>query len=271
MVQDINNRITFIIPTYNRKDLVGLAIDSALSFISNDYEKYDIIVIDDCSTDNTYEYLIQKYQNEIRNFTLKIITMPANSGVVAARNEGVKKTNSEWLVFLDSDNQILKKNKKEFESILKKSTAKCVCFRCVNDAYELIGPKHLSDSLTLENMLNDPVVELFGVYRKKSYEENFFRQDIVDLRCFEVIAMCNLVLKSGPFEVSNKPIRKYSFEGSDRLSSRSGVLKNSLIMTRGNIILLKEFRNWMTLKTILKTILKIICYSIVSIYFKFFS
>jgi glycosyltransferase involved in cell wall biosynthesis len=88
-------RVSVIIPTYNREDYVVKAIDSALGQIYRDYE---IIVVDDGSTDNTEEKLLV-YDNRIKYIYQN------NSGVSAARNTGIKHAEGEWLAFIDSDDE----------------------------------------------------------------------------------------------------------------------------------------------------------------------
>lgn len=84
-----------IIPTYNRASFVTKAIDSVLRQSFNDYE---IIVVDDGSTDITKQAL-QQYGKRIT------VVHQANSGVSAARNRGIGNANGKWIAFLDSDDE----------------------------------------------------------------------------------------------------------------------------------------------------------------------
>jgi glycosyltransferase involved in cell wall biosynthesis len=84
-----------VIPTYDRATFVAKAIDSVLL---QTFEDYEVIVIDDGSTDNTSQVL-QRYSTRIR-----VIRQP-NSGVSAARNKGVKLAKGLWIAFLDSDDE----------------------------------------------------------------------------------------------------------------------------------------------------------------------
>jgi glycosyltransferase involved in cell wall biosynthesis len=89
--------ISVIIPTYNRAQLVTKAIDSVLA---QTYHDYEIIVVDDGSTDNTKEVL-QPYMDRIRYIYQE------NAGVSAARNAGIRVAKGEWIAFIDSDDQWL--------------------------------------------------------------------------------------------------------------------------------------------------------------------
>lgn len=85
--------ISVIIPTYNRAKYVTKVIDSVLS---QTYTDYEIIVVDDGSTDNTREVL-GSYMDKI---TYKY---QENAGVSAARNTGIRIASGQWIAFLDSD------------------------------------------------------------------------------------------------------------------------------------------------------------------------
>jgi len=86
-------RVTVVIPTYNRAGYICDAIDSVLS---QTYKDYEIIVVDDGSTDDT-KGILSKYNGKIRYFYQE------NKGVAAARNRGIKKAKGEYIAFLDSD------------------------------------------------------------------------------------------------------------------------------------------------------------------------
>ena len=90
-------KFSIIISTYNNKKLINKCIDSILS---QTYNNYEIIVIDDGSTDNTYSYLKDKYKNKIQLFKQK------NSGVSSARNYGLSKVTGDYVIFVDSDDWI---------------------------------------------------------------------------------------------------------------------------------------------------------------------
>ncbi len=85
--------VSVIIPTYNRAWAVGKAIDSVLV---QDYPNFELIVIDDGSTDATQEMLLF-YKDAI------VSIRQANRGVSAARNRGITEASGQLIAFLDSD------------------------------------------------------------------------------------------------------------------------------------------------------------------------
>lgn len=106
--------ISAIIPTFNRSSLIIRAINSVLC---QSYRKFEIIVIDDGSTDGTEEILLPLIDEEkIRYFKQQ------NSGVSTARNYGVERARGEWVAFLDSDDEWLPNKLQEQINFLKNNS-----------------------------------------------------------------------------------------------------------------------------------------------------
>jgi glycosyltransferase involved in cell wall biosynthesis len=90
---DIKPQVSVIIPTYNRAWVIKEAIDSVLA---QDYAEFELIVVDDGSTDQTSDVL-DTFGNVIKVFSQK------NKGVSAARNRGIAEASGNFIAFLDSD------------------------------------------------------------------------------------------------------------------------------------------------------------------------
>jgi cellulose synthase/poly-beta-1,6-N-acetylglucosamine synthase-like glycosyltransferase len=88
--------ISVIMPVYNRKDVVMNAIDSVLA---QTYDNFELIVIDDASTDGTTELL-----KEIDHEKVRVIFHEKNKYASGARNTGLKNSKGEYVAYLDSDN-----------------------------------------------------------------------------------------------------------------------------------------------------------------------
>ncbi len=85
--------ISVIIPTYNRGWILKEAVDSVLA---QDFADYELIVVDDGSTDNTRQ-ILDTYGQDI------IVLRQPNKGVSAARNRGIAQAGGRLVAFLDSD------------------------------------------------------------------------------------------------------------------------------------------------------------------------
>ena len=103
--------ISFIIPSYNSASTVKRAIESILNQNAN--IRYEIIVVDDGSSDNTEEVL-KCYDNDERVKYYK----KENSGVADTRNYGVLKAEGDYIIFVDSDDYISENLLKDIEPYL---------------------------------------------------------------------------------------------------------------------------------------------------------
>ena len=90
-----NSLVSIIMPSYNTAKYIGESIDSV---IEQTYENWELIIVDDCSTDNTDEVVAQ--YDDSRIIYLK---NEKNSGAAVSRNKALRAAKGEWIAFLDSD------------------------------------------------------------------------------------------------------------------------------------------------------------------------
>ena len=106
---------SIILPTYNRLPLLQRAVDSVLA---QEYGHWELIIIDDGSTDDTKSYIVALNNNKIRH------TYQENKGRSAARNLGIEQADGEYVCFLDSDDELLPSYLSFFHHTLNNSTHK---------------------------------------------------------------------------------------------------------------------------------------------------
>ncbi len=94
-----NPRVSVIIPTYNREKLILKALDS---IFRQTFQDFEVLIIDDASTDNTEQVIRDLDHPQLRYFRLD-----KNGGQCIARNYGATKANGEFIAFLDSDDEWL--------------------------------------------------------------------------------------------------------------------------------------------------------------------
>ena len=92
----INPKISVIVPVYNTAQYLPRCLDSILN---QDFEAYEVICVNDGSSDNSIE-ILREYEN--KSSKIKVINQ-ANSGVATTRNTALKHAKGEYLAFLDSD------------------------------------------------------------------------------------------------------------------------------------------------------------------------
>ena len=136
-----------IIPTYNQGNLLKKAISSVLSQTFQDYE---IIVVDDLSKDQTQK-IVQEFNND------KIIykKMNNNKNIGKSRNEGIRLSKGQWIAFLDSDDLWYQKRLKIVSDFLTN-----------NSTYDAL----CTDDLIVDKIRNRKKIWKYGPYTKNFYE-----------------------------------------------------------------------------------------------------
>jgi len=96
-----NRKISVIIPNYNNDSHIKKTV---LSVLNNTYKNLEVIVIDDCSTDQSMNILLQNFGN---NGRVKIYSTQINSGTYYCRNLGILMSSGYYIGFVDGDDYIL--------------------------------------------------------------------------------------------------------------------------------------------------------------------
>lgn len=200
--------VSVIIPTYNRADLVCEAIQSVLD---QTYQNFEIIVVDDGSTDNTRKAL-QPYMDRIQYIYQE------NSGHGAARNTAIRASRGQWIAFLDSDDVWLPDKLSRQMEILNRSRAK-VCF--TNIIWNCEEPRRSSrdELLCKENNSDEQVFdEPFDLLLFTSVHKNLpavvvERALLVRVGCFDErikrhvdVRLCFRLAFETPFAYVSEPL-----------------------------------------------------------------
>lgn len=98
------SEITVVIPTYNRFEMLQRALQSVLA---QTFKKFEIIVVNDASTDDTTERVQRSFKREIETGIIKYVSNEKNLGRSACRNTGIKLSKTELITFLDDDDEWL--------------------------------------------------------------------------------------------------------------------------------------------------------------------
>lgn len=120
-------KISVVIPTYNRARLIESSVKSVLS---QTYGNLEIIVVDDASTDNTLEIV-----KAISDSRVTYIRLEKNSGACAARNKGIEQASGEYIAFNDSDDQwIPAKLQRQYDSLKENNADIVLCkMKCYDE------------------------------------------------------------------------------------------------------------------------------------------
>lgn len=151
--------VSVVMPTYNRYDVICQAVDSVLS---QTYRKFELIIVDDGSSDNTEEMLKQRYSYEW-NKRLKYFKTD-RKGVSHARNFGIEKSEGDYVAYLDTDNTWRNNYLHTMLHLLQTSFSKC--------AYSAIAVDNQVDKMVFT--LFQPLFEWNSLYEKNFIDLNGF-------------------------------------------------------------------------------------------------
>ena len=91
----MNELVSIIMPSYNTGDCIA---DTIRSVQAQTYENWELIIVDDCSTDDTDQVVAGFDDSRIRYFKIEV-----NSGAAISRNRALREAKGRWIAFLDSD------------------------------------------------------------------------------------------------------------------------------------------------------------------------
>ncbi len=161
-------KVSVIIPTYNREKVLSRAVKSVLNQTFTDFE---ILVVDDGSTDNT-KNIIQELQRQDKR--IKYFRYTPNKGGNVARNLGIKKSIGKYIAFLDSDDEWLPEGLEERMKI----------FDQLPDEYGLVYCQSIKKKLNSEQ-----IIPKRGIKENESVIKYLFKNN-------GVFSTCTLMIKS---------------------------------------------------------------------------
>ena len=131
------NLLSIIIPVFNSECFIAETIESALA---QSYDNYEVIIVDDCSSDRSEE-IINTYVNNYNN--ILFYQLNSNSGPAVARNTALEKARGRYIAFLDSDDIWHQdKTKKQMELMHDKNAAMSfTAIEMIDEDGKLVKPK----------------------------------------------------------------------------------------------------------------------------------
>ncbi|MDD3417008.1 MAG: glycosyltransferase family A protein [Lachnospiraceae bacterium] len=90
--------VSIVLPTYNRKQILGQSIKSVLT---QTYKDFELLIVDDCSTDGTEEYIWKNFEDD----RITYIRNEKNLGASGSRNQGILRAKGDYIAFIDSDTE----------------------------------------------------------------------------------------------------------------------------------------------------------------------
>lgn len=135
--------VSVIMPSYKTARFIGESIESVIAQI---YSNWELIIVDDCSTDNT-DIVVASYKDD----RIRYLKNDNNSGAAVSRNLALREAKGEWIAFLDSDDLWMPEKLEKQIAFMKENNYKFSATYCKyideesNDLHEVdLCPRHIT-------------------------------------------------------------------------------------------------------------------------------
>lgn len=162
-------KVSVIVPVYNVEEYVAECIESILN---QSLKEIEIIIVDDCSTDNSY-HICRKYETDNPD-KIRLFRHEKNLGLPSARNTGLKHAKGDYIGFVDSDDFIGPDRFKDlFETAMNHDSDIVFCWT--------LPPEELKEGIYLDPYYSNEIMGKFLVYLSddgflKNYSVNVYRR-----------------------------------------------------------------------------------------------
>lgn len=225
----------------------------------------EIVLVDDASTDNSalvIQSLCDRYR-DAPGIVFRCVKHASNRGVCAAKNSGARAASGEWLVFLDSDDELIA------------GTAGAVRQALLDNAkYPLHFFKCISEEADVSEGVNTAELRRFDKYFEKGTDgealpiiarEVFIQYPYdEDLRGFESLAYLRIVARFHAAIINSLEVRRYYTSHEDRLSSKRGMARRYRDLAAGNRRVIREHARSLSVRTLAKQWMRLCKYEVLS-------
>lgn len=234
--------ISIILPVHNTSHYLEECLNSILN---QSFKDYELICIDDGSSDNSYE-ILKKYEKIITN--CKVIQQK-NQGVATARNVGLKNVTGDYIVFIDSDDYI-KPNYLErlYNESCNSNSDVVICnfyryFESSNLKLPVIVKKSsgvYSNHDILKSLIPDNLIHSY-LWNKLWKKELFDNLEFPNIKYEDISIMCYLLYKAKKVSIINDALYYYRIRKTSIVRNYSISTQNDYVKSYGFIrLFLKE-------------------------------
>lgn len=232
--------VSICIPSYNTKEFIVEAIESALHQTEDDVE---VIIYDDCSTDGTVQLIEEKYS---KTPNVKLIKGSVNKNVTHARNELIKAARGEFIGFLDSDDVL---EPTCIQECLIKFRGKpaiglvCTGYSKIDENGNSLGNGWIPSNFTREGMCFGNIFTHFRMFRIRDWNRSprWTEEDLKSIFYGEDWDLCLKLAEVCEFSRVEKPLYKYRVRNSSitrtnnmtKLAEQTLLIANKMLKRRG--------------------------------------
>jgi len=231
-------RVSVVLPTFNRANVI---MRSVLSVLNQSYIDLELIVVDDCSNDNSREILTR-----VKDPRLKLVFLEENRGACHARNVGLKIANGKFVAFQDSGDEWLVDKLSSQICLLESNPgykATCTSYLLISECGKAnVIPSHSLSRLNVQvqdllrcNVIGTPalVVETSFLRQLRGFDESLPR--------FQDWELAIRITKESPILFSSVPmVIAHSCENSITKNHESGIVAHEFIIKKHYNLFLKN-------------------------------
>ena len=178
--------VSVVLPTYNRAHLIVKSIETVLE---QSYKNLELIVVDDCSTDNTQQRI-----GSIKDSRVSYIKTEKNRGPACARNKGIKLSKGKYIAFQDDDDRWMKyKLQKQVEVLMNSPESVGIVYtgihKLIKGKNEYIpSKKNINrEGCIFEELLRGNFVPIHALIRRSCFEKvGFFDESMPALEDWDM-------------------------------------------------------------------------------------
>ena len=233
-------KVSVIIPTYNRPELLEKAIFSVLSQTFQDFE---LLIVDDASTENCRDIV-----NGFKDDRIKYIRNEHNKGIAAVRNIGVKNSSGEYIAFLDDDDEWLPHKLEKQVELLDQSNAQLGAVYTGTFSYDGASEKILRETkprfrgeILKELLLYNFIVTSSTLFKRSCFEKVGYYDE--NLSFAEDYDMWIRIAKVFEFDYVGEPLIRYRIHQNKLTKNYEAVISGlELLLTKHHELFSKNER-----------------------------
>ena len=219
----MSTNISIVIPTYNSERFIKECVSNIIKKINT---KIELIIINDNSNDNTKKICSQFVK---KNNNIRLINLKKNCGVSVARNIGIRESKGKYLIFLDSDDLLIKSTLSKVNKLIDKSNNKDIIFFPSYDPInKIIDNNSIIKKSNYKNFINN--IKNFNKFRLTCwnfvYKKNFLKKKKIkfsNIRIFEEQTfLTKAIIEARNFQIFKTPLYKRRIIEVNSLSAKVG-------------------------------------------------
>lgn len=223
--------VSIITPCYNGAKYIGETIESV---IAQTYPKWEMIIVDDGSKDNSAQI--------VRDYMLKdsriALVQQENAGSAAARNNGIRRAEGQYIALLDADDLWEPEFLDEQIKFMKEKAATCVCcsYRCIDEhSNEILSPVVCKPMITTKDMMVTNYIGcLSGLYDCSKHGKIYLREELKSIRD-DYAYWLDVVKTEGVAYGNQKLLARYRVLANSTTGNKKKLIKKQYQFYRGHL------------------------------------